>query len=110
MGGLAISAAVFQVVPGHVLGLDGATHPAGNSISPGWRWAGQGGHDIIQFPEHNIVAPCDVDWAYAAGTFKKFPRARPWKDCRQMFEEQKDIDAVVVATPTMFTPSPRSPR
>lgn len=99
MGGLAISAAAFQVVPGHVLGLNGATPPSGKLNLAGVGVAGQGGHDIIQFSEHNIVALCDVDWAHAAGTFKRFPRARPWKDYRQMFEEQKDIDAVVVATP-----------
>src|SRR6185295_12075442 len=61
--------------------------------------AGQGGQDIIQFPKENIVALCDVDWAHAAGTFKKFPAAKPYKDFRKMLDERKDIDAVVVATP-----------
>jgi predicted dehydrogenase len=45
------------------------------------------------------VALCDVDWAHAAGTFKKFPQAKPWKDYRKMLDEQKEIDAVIVATP-----------
>jgi predicted dehydrogenase len=99
MGGLVISAAAFQVVPGHVLGLNGATPPSRKLNIAGVGVAGQGGHDITQFPGHNIVALCDVDWAHAAGTFKKFPQARQWKDYRKMLDEQKDIDAVVVATP-----------
>lgn len=99
MGGLAIATAGFQIVPGHVLGLNGATPPSGKLNIAGIGVAGQGGHDISQFPDHNIVGLCDVDWAHAAGTFKKFPQARQWKDYRKMLEEQKDIDAVVVATP-----------
>ena len=99
MGGLAVAAAGFQVVPGHVLGLNGANPPSGKLNIAGVGVSGQGGHDINQFPDHNIVALCDVDWAHAAGTFKKFPLARPWKDYREMLEQQKDIDAVVVATP-----------
>ncbi len=99
MGGIAIATAGFQVVPGYVLGLNGATPPSGKLNIAGVGVSGQGGHDITQFPNHNIVALCDVDWSHAAGTFKKFPRARQWKDYRKMLDEQKDIDAVVVATP-----------
>ncbi|MHC4679041.1 MAG: Gfo/Idh/MocA family protein, partial [Planctomycetota bacterium] len=47
----------------------------------------------------NIVALCDVDGKRAAETFKKFPNARKYKDFRKMLDEQKDIEAVVVATP-----------
>jgi predicted dehydrogenase len=93
------AAATVQIVPGYVLGLRGATSPNEKLNIAGIGVAGQGGQDIIQFPDHNIVALCDVDWAHAAGTFKKFPQARKWKDFRKMFDEQKEIDAVVVATP-----------
>ena len=99
MGGIAVSTAAFQIVPGYVLGLRGSTPPSGKLNIAGVGVAGQGGSDISQFPDHNIVALCDVDWAHAAGTFKKFPKARQWKDYRKMLDEQKDIDAVVVATP-----------
>jgi predicted dehydrogenase len=47
----------------------------------------------------NIVALCDVDKAYAAGTFKEYPKAKVYADFREMLDKQKDIDAVVVATP-----------
>ena len=46
----------------------------------------------------NIVALCDVDYKQSAPTFKKYPRAKVYKDFRNMFEKQKDIDAVIVAT------------
>src|SRR5882672_6765762 len=96
MGGIAIASSGFQVVPGYVLGLNGATPPSEKLNIAGVGVSGQGGHDISQFPGHNIVGLCDVDWAHAAGTFKKFPKARQWKDYRKMLDEQKDIDAVVV--------------
>ena len=60
---------------------------------------GQGYGDIERCASHNIVALCDVDWAKAARTFKKFPKAKKYKDFRVMLEKQKDIDAVVIATP-----------
>jgi predicted dehydrogenase len=47
----------------------------------------------------NIVAVCDVDWRHAAGTFRRYPKARQYKDWRQMLDkEDKNIDAVVVST------------
>jgi predicted dehydrogenase len=48
---------------------------------------------------HNIVALCDVDRRMASVTFERYPRARQYKDYRRMLERQKDIDAVIVATP-----------
>jgi predicted dehydrogenase len=47
----------------------------------------------------NIVALCDVDLPHAADSFKKYPDAKQFTDWRKMLETQKDIDAVVVATP-----------
>jgi predicted dehydrogenase len=48
----------------------------------------------------SIAFLCDVDESRAAGTMKKFPSARHYKDFRQMLErEGKDIDAVTVSTP-----------
>jgi predicted dehydrogenase len=95
-------AAAFQVVPGHVLGLNGAEPPSGKVNVAGIGVGGQGGSDVNSLNESgevNIVALCDTDWQVAAHTFKKFPQARQHKDFRKMLEEQKDIDAVVVATP-----------
>ncbi|MBI2929861.1 MAG: Gfo/Idh/MocA family oxidoreductase [Verrucomicrobia bacterium] len=99
LGHAALATAAFQFVPGHVLGLRGQTPPTGKLNIAGIGVGGQGAGDISQMAGENIVALCDVDWAHAAGTLKKFPQARQFKDFRKMFDEQKNIDAVVVATP-----------
>ncbi|MHA3772201.1 Gfo/Idh/MocA family oxidoreductase [Verrucomicrobiota bacterium sgz303538] len=90
--------AAFQIVRSDVLGLSG-TAPSEKLNIAGIGVAGQGGADLNQFKDHNIVALCDVDWAHAAGTFNKFPNAKRFKDFRKMLDEVKEIDAVVVATP-----------
>ena len=62
---------------------------------------GKGSSDVDGAAEgNNIVALCDVDWARAAGTFKKYPNAKQYKDFREMLEkEYKNIDAVTISTP-----------
>jgi predicted dehydrogenase len=99
MGGLAIGSAAFTIVPGSVLGLNGATPPSEKLNIASVGAAGKAASDIDGVKSQNIVALCDVDWAHAAGTFKQYPKAKPYKDFRKMLEERKDIDAVVVATP-----------
>lgn len=99
LGRTAMAAAAFQVVPGHVLGLNGATPPSGKLNIAGIGIGGRGQDDLAEMTGENIVALCDVDSARAAGTFKKFPGARRFKDFHKMLEEVKDLDAVVVATP-----------
>jgi len=43
---------------------------------------------------------CDVDTRHSDGTFKKFPDAKRYRDFRRLFDEmERQIDAVVVATP-----------
>jgi hypothetical protein len=60
---------------------------------------GQGAGDIGAVSSQNIVALCDVDDKRAGKTYEDFPKAKRYHDFRKMLEEQKDIDAVVVATP-----------
>ena len=61
---------------------------------------GQGGHDIGQFAGERVVALCDVDFARAVGTFKRFPDARRFRDFREMLTEMDEqIDAVQISTP-----------
>src|SRR5437762_2151546 len=91
--------AALNVVPGSVLGLKGATTPSERLNIAGVGLGGQGGHDISQFKNHNIIALCDVDSDHDAGTFKQFPKAKVYKDFRRMLEKEKEIEAVVVATP-----------
>ncbi len=63
--------------------------------------SGQGGSNIGNLSGLvNIVALCDVDQKYAAGTFQKFPQAKTFTDFRVMLDQmEKQIDAVVVSTP-----------
>src|SRR5438270_10192142 len=63
---------------------------------------GQGGGDTNSVNNTklvNIVALCDVDDARAAGAYRAYPKAAVYHDYRVMLERQKDIDAVIVATP-----------
>jgi predicted dehydrogenase len=63
---------------------------------------GQGRSDLDSLPasEVDIVALCDVDQARAADTFKKYPQAKRFTDFRRMLDQiDKDIEAVLVATP-----------
>jgi len=99
---LAASALSFTIVPRHVLGGKGQTAPSERVNIGGIGAGGQGGGDIgaVAANGANIVALCDVDERVAAGTFKRFPKARRYKDFRVMLEkESKNIDAVTVGTP-----------
>lgn len=89
----------FMALPAHVLGRGGATSPNNKLNIAGIGIGGQGGNDIDEVSSENIVALCDVDEDHAAHTFKKYPNAKRFKDYRQMLDEEKGIDAVVVGTP-----------
>jgi hypothetical protein len=60
---------------------------------------GKGAVDVDGCSTENIYALCDVDEKNSAGTIKKFPKAKVYKDFRQMLEKEKGIDAVTVSTP-----------
>jgi predicted dehydrogenase len=94
------AAAAFTIVPRHVLGGAGNTAPSEKLNIAGIGVGGRGAGDIGEVSSENIVALCDVDWRNAAGTFKKYPKAGQYRDFRKMLDkEDKNIDAVVVATP-----------
>src|SRR5438876_11982465 len=61
---------------------------------------GRGREDVKGVATENIYALCDVDDETAAETYAKYPRAKRYKDFRELLErEAKRIDAVVIATP-----------
>ena len=82
-----------------MLGLDGETSANNKLNIAGIGIGGQGGEYLNEMTSENIVALCDVDWDHAAHTFKKFPKAKVYKDFREMLDKEKNIDAVVVGTP-----------
>jgi predicted dehydrogenase len=98
--GAAAAVAAFTVVPRHVLGGPRQIPPSEKVNIAGVGVGGQGGSDLRSLSSQNIVALCDVDWRHAAGTFRRYPDARKYKDFRVMLDkEDKNVDAVVVATP-----------
>src|ERR1044071_7343856 len=58
----------------------------------------RGGTDAQEVSSENIVALCDVDEVRLGKAAQKFPKARKYFDFRKLYDEGKDIDAVVVAT------------
>ena len=89
----------FMALPAPVLGRTGEASPNSKLNIAGVGVGGQGGHDVDEFSSENIVALCDVDSAHAAHVFKKYPNAKRYKDFRQMLDQDKSIDAVVIGTP-----------
>ena len=63
--------------------------------------AGRGGWFVNTMPDlANVVAMCDVNERKAAGAFDKLAPAKVYHDFRKMLDEMdRQIDAVVVATP-----------
>ncbi len=97
---LGAAVAAVQIVPGYVLGLRGQTPPSGRLGIAGIGVGGMGRNNLKRCADGNaIVALCDVDPNYAAKTFQEHPGAKTYVDYREMLEKQKDIDAVVIATP-----------
>jgi len=93
------AAATFTIVPRHVLGGTQHTAPSGKLNIAGIGVGGMGKSNLSELEAENIVALCDVDHAYAAGTFKKYPQAKVYSDYREMLDKEKSIDAVMIATP-----------
>ena len=95
----AAATAAFTIVPRHVLGGPNHTPPSEKLNLAGIGVGGQGAADLDQFRGENIMALCDVDEQRAAETFARYPQAKKYRDFRVMLEKEKDIEAVVVATP-----------
>jgi saccharopine dehydrogenase-like NADP-dependent oxidoreductase len=60
---------------------------------------GKGESDTEHCSGENIVALCDVDANTLAKAHAKHPNAKTYKDFRHMLEQEKSLDAVIVATP-----------
>ena len=99
----AITAATFMIVPRHVLGGKGFLAPSDRLIIAGVGVGGKGQSDIDHFYKSgkaDIAYLCDVDDRRSANTVKNFPKAKYYKDWREMFDkEAKNFDAVSVSTP-----------
>jgi predicted dehydrogenase len=94
-----ISAAAISIFPRHILAASGGKSPNEKLNIAGIGVGGMGANNVNACSGENIVALCDVDSNYAAKTFAKYPKAKVYRDFREMLDKQKDIDAVIVATP-----------
>ncbi|PWK79152.1 oxidoreductase family protein [Mucilaginibacter oryzae] len=99
----AVAAAGFMIVPRHVLGGKGFIAPSDKLLIAGVGAGGKGESDIANFYKSGkaeIAFLCDVDDRRSATSRKNFPKAKYYKDWREMFDkEHKNFDAVSVSTP-----------
>ena len=111
-------AAGVMIVPRFVLGGPGYKAPSAKLNIACVGIGGMGMNNMAMMTDENIVAVCDVDFNYverglwgrmhpargdvsAASTAlsEAYTKATKYSDFRVMLEKQKDIDAVLVATP-----------
>jgi len=93
-------AAGFTILPGSVISGLGKRAPSDklNIAVVGIGGMGNSNLKAVKGTE-NIVALCDVDWAYSKNVFAENPNAKAYWDWRKMYDEMgKSIDAVIVAT------------
>ncbi len=97
-----VAAAAFTIVPRFVLGK-GYRAPSDTLYVAGIGVGGKGEGDIANFAKSGkaeISFLCDVDDRRAAKSVAAFPKAKYYKDFREMLDkEHKTIDAVSVSTP-----------
>jgi predicted dehydrogenase len=99
----AVATAAFMIVPRHVLGGNGFLAPSDRLVVASIGVGGKGQSDVKAFFDSgkaDIGYLCDVDTRRAAASVKTFPKAKFYKDWREMLEkENKNFDAVSVSTP-----------
>lgn len=98
-----VAAAGFMIVPRYVLGGRGYTAPSDKLLVAGIGAGGKGQSDIAMFARSgkaDIAFLCDVDERQAVRSRQNFPKAKFYKDWREMLDkESKNFDAVSVSTP-----------
>ncbi|HTJ13713.1 MAG TPA: Gfo/Idh/MocA family oxidoreductase [Dinghuibacter sp.] len=97
-----LAGAGFMIVPRHVLGR-GFIAPSDKLIIASCGAGGKGESDIANFYKSGkaeIAYLCDVDDRRSAKTRANFPKAKYYKDWRELLEKEgKHFDAVSVSTP-----------
>ena len=87
------------ILPRRLLAGSGETPPSEKLNIAGIGFGGMGGTNLKNLESENIVALCDLDQHYAAPVIKRYPGAKLYTDYRELLDRQKDIDAVLIATP-----------
>lgn len=98
----ALAAAAFTIIPRHVMGR-GFVAPSDRLLIASIGIGGKGRSDVASFEASglaNVSYLCDVDTRSAARSVQSLPKAKFYKDWREMFDkEHKNFDAVSVSTP-----------
>ena len=95
------AAAALMIVPRHVLGGKAGPAPS-EKLNLGSIGVGgmQGGNDVGSVSSENIYALCDVDQNHLNKTAARFPKAKLYRDFREMLDkEHKNLDGVTVTIP-----------
>jgi hypothetical protein len=99
----AVLSAGFYIIPRYVLGGTGYTAPSDRLIVAGIGIGGKGESDLNEFfksGKADIAFLCDVDDRQAVKSRERFPKAKYYRDYREMLDkESKNFDAVSVSTP-----------
>jgi predicted dehydrogenase len=96
---MAVTTGLFHIVPRHVLGR-GYRAPSDMINVASIGVGGMGRNDVRGVEGENLVAFADVDWNQAEDAFRSYPKARRYRDYREMLDkEARSIDAVTVSTP-----------
>jgi predicted dehydrogenase len=100
--GASLATTGFFIVPRHVLGR-GFLAPSDRLTVAAIGAGGKGHDDLKNFygsGKVDVAYLCDVDDRQAAASIKEYPKAKYYKDFREMLDkEHKHFDAVSVSTP-----------
>jgi predicted dehydrogenase len=100
LGTSAVTLAGLTIIPRHAVAGLRHTAPSDKLNIAGVGIGGMGRNNLANVAKtENIVALCDVDWGdQSSRVFKTYPAVKQYKDYRIMLDQQKDIDAIIVAT------------
>jgi predicted dehydrogenase len=101
LGTAAAAAAACLFVPRHVLGGEAGPAPS-EKLNMGCIGVGgmQGGGDVGSVSSQNIYALCDVDENHLRQAAAKYPKAKLYRDFREMLDkEHKNLNAVTITIP-----------
>ncbi len=100
IGTTALTVAGLTIIPRHTVSGLGHIVPSDKLNIAGVGIGGMGRSNLVNVAKtENITALCDVDWSgEVLKVFETYPAAKRYKDYRIMLDQQKDIDAVIVAT------------
>ena len=99
----ALSAGSFFIVPRFVLGGKEYLPPSDRLNIAGIGVGGKGTSDLWYASDEgkeNVVELCDVDMGkISKKSRERFPKAKFYQDFREMFDKEKNIDAVTISSP-----------